>query len=94
MNTQNSSGMMNGLPPLNKTDRKIGPIVGALVIVLILVIAALYFFGQKLNTDTANPVAAPASQEPQNAPATTSSDSAAAIEADLDAQFRDIDYSF
>jgi hypothetical protein len=95
-NTQNSSGMMNGMPPVQKAERKVGPIVGALIIVLILIIAALYFFGQKLNTSAPADVSAPVvnNSQPQTPAAAAKSDDVASIQSDLDATFNDVDYSF
>jgi hypothetical protein len=96
-NMQNSSGMMNGMPPAPKTEKKIGPIVGTLVIVLVLIIAALYFFGQKLNTEA--PVQ-PAQQSMDTTPAATmtaaasSSDDVGSLQSDLNSQLKDVDYSF
>jgi len=92
----NPSGMMNGLPPVPKENKKIGPIIGVLVIVLIIIIGALVFFGKKLNTtpttDTNQEPAEVFSNVDSTLPVTE--DSSAAIEADLDAQLQDIDYSF
>lgn len=95
INTQNSSGMMNGMPPARQPERKVGPIVGALIIVLILIIAALYFFGRRLNTT------APASTNDQSAittpaqpAAATQADDVNSIQADLNGQLKDVDYSF
>lgn len=96
----NPSGMMNGLPPVPKENKKIGPIIGVLVIVLIIIVAALVFFGKKLNTtpttDTAqNPVENTSGVvENINEVIPQTEDNGAAIEADLDAQLQDIDYSF
>lgn len=91
-NTQNSSGMMNGIPPVPKADRKIGPIIGALVVVLIIIIAALWFFGQKLNTTPAD------NNEQENVmrneAGLSTSTNEVDLEADLDAQLNDVDYSF
>jgi len=83
----NASGMMNGMPPVAKENKKVGPILGALVIVLVIIIAALYFFSQKLNTTPVTP-------EVNTEEATETSSDAAVIESDLDAQLQDIDYSF
>jgi hypothetical protein len=100
INTQNSSGMMNGMPPQPQSERKVGPIVGALIIVLILIIAALYFFGQKLNTNSPATV----SPSPETSLNQSSNDTASAIQAeddnittleqDLDIQLKDVEYSF
>lgn len=98
INNQNSSGMMNGIPPVNHTEKKVGPIIGALIIVLILIIAALYFFGQKLNTEapsvpaTTEQAVTPASNE--NAANVLSSTSIDSLQADLDAELSNVDYSF
>lgn len=93
---QNASGMMNGMPPAPKTERKVGPIVGTLIIILVLVIAALYFFGQKLNTDAPALQPAQSEQVPAEsmAAAANNSDDVSSIEADLGAQLQDVDYSF
>lgn len=99
MTTQNSSGMMNGLPPVGQKDRKIGPIVGALIIIILIIVAALYFFGKKMNT-TESIVPADAIVETTATTETTSdtnlstSTDVNAIQADLDAQLNDVDYSF
>ncbi len=95
---KNSNSMLNGLPLTPKDNKKIGPIVGVLVIVLVIIVAALYFFSQRLNTTTAeikNEVSD--SSVVTNSGTTTgleTSNEAAAIEADLDKQLLDIDYSF
>ncbi len=99
LNTQNSSGMMNGMPPVIKEEKKIGPIIGVLVIVLVLIIAALYFFGQRLNTQPTNSTAntqtnsgiETASNQSANV---TSSTSVESIQKDIDSQLKDVDYSF
>ncbi len=102
INTQNSSGMMNGMPPTPHNEKKVGPIVGALIIVLVLIIAALYFFGQKLNTDyktesatqqqsNANTVNDSVVATVSNAPVV---DDVTSLQSDLDIQMKDVDYSF
>ena len=98
INTKNSSGMMNGMPPVGKNDKKIGPIIGVLVIVLILIIIALYFFGQRLNTQT--PPSAQQKQVPaaenviRNESDMSSSTDVQSIQSDLNVQLKDVDYSF
>ncbi|HEY4503528.1 MAG TPA: hypothetical protein VJJ28_00225 [Candidatus Paceibacterota bacterium] len=107
INTQNSSGMMNGMSPTPNNEKKVGPIVGALIIVLILIIAALYFFGQKLNTNI--PSETPSANEnteisseqtslnvpPNSMTATaTEPDNIQSLQSDLDIQLKDVDYSF
>jgi hypothetical protein len=95
INTQNSSGMMNGMPPTPRTDKKVGPIVGALIIVLVLIIAALYFFGQKLNTELA-PQESPITESiADNMTATASqADDVSTLEKELSEELPNIDYSF
>ena len=100
INTQNSSGMMNGMPPEVRTEKKVGPIVGALIIVLILIVAALYFFGQKLNTETpaqdttSMQSVSPTPESTTVANASSSSDDIASMQADLNSQLQNVDYSF
>lgn len=100
INTQNSSGMMNGMPPAPRTEKKVGPIVGVLIIVLILIVAALYFFGQKLNTDngTQETTVNTTTQEPVQsntlAANASSANDIASMQADLNSQLQDVDYSF
>ena len=96
---QNSSGMMNGMPPINHNEKKVGPIVGALIIVLILIIAALYFFGQKLNTESTVPsdTSSQTSMEtPTNSMTASASqaDDVQTLQSDLDNQLKNVDYSF
>ena len=91
-NIQNSSGMMNGMPPVPKQTRKVGPIIGALVIVLIIIIIALYFFGQRVKTtpSTIDSVI----NTTNNSASVSSSSEVKDLNADLDAQLKDVDYSF
>jgi Na+-transporting methylmalonyl-CoA/oxaloacetate decarboxylase gamma subunit len=75
------------------TNKKVGPIVGVLVIVLVIIIASLYFFGRKLNTENTNTT--PSTEAVVETTSTEeSTDSAAVIEADIDSQLKDIDTSF
>ena len=101
-NTQNSSGMMNGIPPVSQPEKKIGPIVAILIIVLVLIIAGLYFFGQKLNTSyntTSDQTLTPAVQTPPASQVSYDQRSVAnvsdikALENDIDAQLQEVDYS-
>ncbi|HEY9583923.1 MAG TPA: hypothetical protein VJI66_03115 [Candidatus Paceibacterota bacterium] len=95
---QNSSNMINGMPPLPQEHKKAGPIIGALVLVLVIIIAALYFLGQRTDTDTSATNEESATQEEvvRNEAANSNFDSATAaeFESDLDAQMSDVDYSF
>lgn len=92
----NSSGMLNNIPTPPKENRKIGPIVGVLVIVLLIIIAALYFLGRGLNTNTQTDTGTQAIEMTNDEAKTDGIDAntSAAIESDLDAQLKDIDYSF
>lgn len=91
--------MLNGLPLTPKDNKKVGPIVGILVIVLVVVIAALYFFSQNLNTTSGQIESAPIVTEEtvvetDTTGGTSTPNDAAAIQAELDMQLKDIDYSF
>lgn len=103
INTQNSSGMMNGMPPVSPAEKKVGPIVGVMIIVLILIIAGLYFFGQKLND--AKPIGLPPEQQasvntvrPVDSSVavadTAQADDITSLQSDLSVQMQDVDYSF
>src|SRR3954462_6173270 len=104
MDQNTTNPMPSSQAPLQpKSERKVGPIIGALIIILVLVIAALYFFSQRLNnTEPANTtgsetsasvtsdVSAQNTQTAQAAP----SDDVASIQTDLDGTLKDVDYSF
>lgn len=45
--------------PYNGEEKKVGPIIGILIIVILLVFAALYFWAQKVNIEEA-----PANENP------------------------------
>ncbi|NDB58445.1 hypothetical protein EB001_08370, partial [bacterium] len=86
----NSSGMMNGLPQVPKENKKIGPILGALAIVLIIIIASLIFFGKKLNTNSSTNTVQTSTETSSGVTSQTGTesqgveDSSAAINSDLD----------
>lgn len=99
INTQNSSGMMNGMPPVTESNKKIGPIIGTLVIVIVIIIGALYFFGKRLDSqlpstnDTTIPVrndSASVIPEATNEAVVNE----ATLDSELDSQLKDIDSSF
>lgn len=100
INTQNSSGMMNGMPPVtNSEGKKIGPIIGTLVIIIVIIIGALYFFGKRLDSQlpNTNENAIPARNDSADTlPAATNQavTDEASLDADLDSQLKDIDSSF
>jgi uncharacterized protein YxeA len=102
INTQNSSGMMNGMPPTIKEEKKIGPIIGTLIIVILIIIGALYFFGKRLDNKQQYDSQKlqglenryiPARNDTVNTDTSTSVDEST-LESDLDSQLKDIDSSF
>ncbi len=103
-NNQNSSGMMNGMPPMPpEHEKKVGPIVGALIIVLMLIIAALYFFGQRLNKNSnpaqennpaVNSQVTEGTNQASSGTAAVQSDNVQDLRKDLDNELKNIDYSF
>lgn len=98
-NTQNSSGMMNGMPPVNSAEGNKSPkkgIVG-LIIVVIVIILAVGFYSWTRTSDTSivdEGSALEQSVAEDSSPATSQSDDLNAISADLEAQLEDVDYSF
>jgi hypothetical protein len=94
INTNNSSGMLNGLPPMKKEDRKVGPIVGALIVIFIIIMITLYFFGKRLNTNDLIINTPPVQNNISTTSSSTSSTTDASIEAELETILEDVDYSF
>lgn len=93
MNTNNSNEMMNGIPPIGKEERRLGPIIGALIIVLLIIVASLYFFGKRLNTE--NKIDNTKTVQTINTSSNTESTSSVeSLQQELDSQLSDIDYSF
>lgn len=90
-NIQQSSGMANGIPPVPQEPRKkIGPVIGAIAVVLLIIMLSLYFMGKK-DSDMINENSDVSSQNTiQNSTASEEAE----LEADLNAQLEDIDYSF
>lgn len=88
--------MINGMPPLPKEHKRVGPIIGALVIILIVIIAALYFLGQRADTDTTIIEEEQTTQKEiiRNEATTFDQETQIELNADLDAQLDDVDYSF
>lgn len=75
------------------SNKKIGPIVAGLVIALIVIIGGLYFFARDLNTNKdVTPTPAPTTVNTSTNAA--AENDAAVIQADLDSQASDLDYSF
>ncbi len=65
---------------MNHSEKTIGPIIGSLIIVIILILGGLYFWGQKLNSD-----AKLKSGEATTTTAANKNDNIKTIKADLDA---------
>lgn len=63
----------------NTSGKKVGPIIGALIIVIILVIAALYTWGNRLNKANMNPPAADQTGTSQVSDDATSNGSTAGV---------------
>ena len=49
LNTQNEHGPTTPLPRMPEHESKVGPIVGIIIVIIVLVIGALYFWGERLN---------------------------------------------
>ncbi len=86
------------MPSMSQESKHWGPIIGVIVILALLVVAAVYIWGQKLNNDAKQaPVTpAPVSQTPttsQSAAAAQPVDDFTKIEADLDASVNGLDDS-
>ncbi|MBP9701796.1 MAG: hypothetical protein KBD47_02320 [Candidatus Pacebacteria bacterium] len=86
------------MPSLPQEHKHWGPIIGVIVILALLVVAAVYIWGQKLNNDAEQtPVTpAPVSQTPstsQSAAVSEPVDDFTNIEADLDASVSGLDDS-
>lgn len=63
-----------------------GPIIGAVIVIVILALGALYFWGAQLNQEPEELPLIPGNASNEEwVPPTSSSDEAAAIESDLDA---------
>jgi len=75
--------------PINNTPvqhKKIGPIIGILVIVIILIVAALYLFGSKVNN-----IESVSNNSQSVQPITNNSDDVSSLQADLDASTDGLD---
>lgn len=92
MNEQPNTSPMN-TPIEPKKASSIGPIVGILIIVIILLVGGLYFWGEQRDKESAMEAARQEAAQIENAPdskvdrlnAQGSSDSASSIESDLSA---------
>ena len=102
----NPNGMMNGVPPVQPiqptektaSNKRVGSIIAVLAIVLLLIIGALYFFGQDAEvTPTAEDITS--ENVIRNDAATTNTEGTASeadaqLESDLEMQLEDVEYSF
>ncbi len=95
-NIQQSSGMANGIPPVPQEPRKkIGPVIGIIAVVLLIIMLSLYFMGRKDTDMVDNDTSEINSQSEMTAEIQNGTASEEAmLEADLNAQLEDIDYSF
>lgn len=95
-NNLNPNSMMNGIPPVPAKGKNVGAIIGVVAIVLIIIISALYLLGSNINTDrtvTEESITTETSNSGNTANVSNSTDTES-LNADLDAQLKDIDYSF
>ena len=75
-------------PPPAPEKSSAGPIAGTVIVIVILALGALYFWGARLNEQTPEElpfIPGDGSSAESWAPSTSNSDEAAAIEAELDA---------
>lgn len=87
---QNPMGTVMPQTPQTPSDKKtIGPLVGVVIIILVLVLGGLYYWGQKINTEdqTVSPETITGADDPLLAELNQQSDAdtTAAIETDLNA---------
>ena len=85
------------LPSASTPTKKVGPIIATLVIVLILIIAALYFFASKITTETipsdtsTTAVNTPAEVAPSVQAVTNTADDPASLQSDLNASTKGLE---
>lgn len=102
VNNQPLSPSASGMPAMNSNgQKKVGPIVATLVIVLILIIAALYVFASRINqqsvpTDntsaaTVDTSSQTAAVEPTVQPVTGTADDPASLQKDLNTSTQGVD---
>ena len=71
--------------PRGEPKSSVGPIVGIVIIIIVLVIGGLYFWGQKLSTDDPDPEFSTSDSQTEELADTSDSDAVDDIDADLDA---------
>jgi uncharacterized protein HemX len=81
--------IQNTTPSMGGESKSVGPAIGIVVIILIVVLGGLYFWGQRMNTQTTEGTNTQTMSEPDQAltqmNTQSTSDDTAAIEADLNA---------
>ena len=93
MDNTTPNPMPDQMPIMPQPESKAGPIIGIVIVVIVLIIGALYFWGQRLNREVPVTPSSDTSalQEEQSDPSVTalnsqsSSDDYASIESDLNA---------
>ncbi len=94
---QNPLTTPSQMPPQLHQEKRIGPIVGVLIIVLVLILGALYFFSQRLDTTPVVEDQASVQTSESNSNMTASAaeaDDVTSLQTDLEAEMKDVDYSF
>ncbi len=86
---QNPGGSMGSAMPPAKEERKpVGPIIGVVIIILLLILGGLYVWGEKLNSENAmtpDEIRNAADASVANLQAQGTSDDISSIKADTDA---------
>jgi hypothetical protein len=92
---QNPNAMLNGMPPMpQESTNKKGLVLIVLVVILLVILGLMYTLkgsNSSINTDTAN---VPQESTPIRNEGSLQDPTDAQIQADLDAQLKDVDYSF
>lgn len=78
-------------PVMQKEHKPIGPIIGVVIILILLVAAAIYVWGQKLNNDKKVEMQQPAVQETTPTVAQEEKDDFSDLEANLDSSVEGLD---
>lgn len=80
------------MPPQQPEHKSFGPIVGVIIILILLVAAAIYVWGQKLNNDARTETVTPITQQQtQTAPVEPQGDEFTGLEASADASVEGLD---
>jgi uncharacterized protein HemX len=87
-NTPMRGGQENQAMPAKPADSSIGATIGIIIVIIVLVLGGLYFWGSQLSKEGYNPTN---DQEVQDLQNTSSSDEINAIEVDLNQDFEALD---